>query len=68
MSEGTVLIPLVRMIVRDMTTDLLEMMVVNAPNFLGLAVAAGIQYRIIIRLLDKLDKCDCDPVDKDDGT
>lgn len=45
-----------------MEADLFEMIIVNLPNFVGLVVAAGVQYKIIMRLLDKLDHCDCDPV------
>jgi len=48
-----------------MEAEFLQMIIVNLPNFVGLVAALVMCYKIIFRLLDKLDHCDCDPIDQD---
>lgn len=51
-----------------MLEELIGTIVVGAPNFAGLIIAVLIQYRLINRLMDKLDDCDCPShTDNDDS-
>jgi hypothetical protein len=42
-----------------METELLNMMIVNLPNFVFAFMWGYSQYRLINRLMDKIDDCDC---------
>ena len=37
----------------------LEQLILQAPNFIGLLLLGYFQQRIIMRLLDKINECDC---------
>jgi len=39
--------------------EMLAGVVLNLPNFTGMIVCIAVQWRIINRLMDKIDGCDC---------
>jgi len=46
-----------------MLEELIGNIIINLPNFGGMVICIVIQWRIIQRLMDKIDECDC-PSDK----
>lgn len=50
-----------------MIEDLIGQIIVGAPNFVGLIVAVYIQYKLINRLMDKVDDCNCPRSGDDDN-
>jgi len=42
-----------------MIEEMIGGVILNLPNFSGMVICIAVQWRIINRLMDKIDDCDC---------